>query len=189
MENTDLQERLFIAIDFPQDFIAELVAIQQQLQKLKLFEGKFIASEQIHLTLQFIGSVDEDFKQIIQNALRLIRYQSFEVCLGKLGILPNERYIRIIWVDCVAEALQELVRHIETALKSFMVLEDRKFLSHITLARVKQVHNKKKLMQALSNIQVPHVCCMVTDFVLKKSILTNKGPIYYNIEHYSLTKI
>jgi len=179
-------ERLFIAIEFSEHLIDELVTIQQKLQKLQLFEGKFVVSEQLHLTLKFIGEIDEQRKRMVQQALRSIHYPSFEGCLGALGVLPNEKYIRIVWIDFIADALNTLVQSIEDVLRPIIQLEERPFLSHITLARVKRVYDKNALVQNLSGMQIPKVCCKVSEFVLKKSELTDKGSIYYDVERYFL---
>lgn len=125
-------------------------------------------------------------KQKIQDVLRTIRYESFEGCFGNLGVLPSKKDIRILWIGFIADVLTELVKQIETVLEPIIQLEERPFLSHVTLARVKRVYDKYSLMKALSEIDIPSVCYKVTEFVLKKSELTNKGSIYYDIEHYSL---
>ena len=51
--------RYFIAIDFPEKIIEELLHIQQKVKKANLFDGKFVEAENLHLTLRFLGELDK----------------------------------------------------------------------------------------------------------------------------------
>lgn len=186
MEKKNIQ-RLFIALDFPRNILDELIAVQMKLRALQLYDGKYIVPEQIHLTLKFIGAVEGQHIPFVQAALRSIRYPSFEGCVGRLGVLPDERCIRIIWVDLVSDGLVGLVGEIEKALAPLCKLEERPFLSHITLVRVKHVFKKQELVQALSGIHLQKTCFKATEFILKKSDMTDLGSIYTDLEHYYLT--
>jgi len=61
-----------------------------------------------------------------------------------------------------------------------------RFMSHLTIARVKKISNKKDFIQKLSIIKIPKKRFEVKKFKLKKSNLTREGPVYEDIREYNL---
>ena len=141
--------RLFISINFPQEVIKYISLLQKQLEAKNLFEGKLIKPEQLHLTLQFIGDVPEEKASEIQQTLQAINMPPFKVCLGSLGVFPAQDHIRIIWLDLKGQELTMLAHQIHQALKPLVDLEERPFVGHITIARVKKVKNTQELQDYL----------------------------------------
>ena len=60
-------------------------------------------------------------------------------------------------------------------------------MSHLTIARVKQVKNKKNFLEELNNIKIPEIRFSIDEFQLKESLLKSKGSTYKTLESYQLT--
>ena len=102
--------------------------------------------------------------------------------LKDIGVF-SQKFIKIIWVKVSDVPLQPLV---DNCLKDIFKLENR-FMGHITIARVKSLADKKSFLQLINITKINEVSFVVRSFYLKESILTNKGPIYKNIDRYKLS--
>ena len=94
----------------------------------------------MHLTLKFLGEIDKEKVEEVKKKLRELKMQSFEAELGEVGIF-SKRFIKIIWIKL--ENTEKLQKEIDEKLKEIFELEER-FMSHITIARVKNVRNKQR---------------------------------------------
>lgn len=178
--------RLFIAVEIPIEVIDIIQEIQFFLRKKEIFKGTFVKSDNLHLTLKFLGDTsDELIPSIIQN-LKLIKFQSIQASTGSLGFFSPER-IRVIWLSIVSQELLLLQNKIENNLRWFLETENN-FVSHLTIARIKSIKNRSKLEKIISEINVPKIFFTVDSFILKSSELTQNGPIYQNIEIFRANK-
>jgi len=175
--------RTFISIDIPKDVREEIGKIQSQLPE---FYGKKTELENLHLTLKFLGEVDEDKVEEVRRRLRGIEYKRFETEIKYLGFFDNvkqgKRY-GPVWLhlsDC--EGLQ---KKIDDSLEGLFEKEKR-FMSHLTIARIKTLENKKEFLEDLGEIKIQKIKFVVGNFRLKQSILWEKGPRYGDIENYDL---
>jgi RNA 2',3'-cyclic 3'-phosphodiesterase len=171
--------RTFIAIDLPEEIKKEIVKIQKQIPD---FKGKLTEFENLHLTLKFLGEVNDEELKKIREALNKIKIDSFEAEINFIGIF-SEQFIRIVWLGI--SNCGRLQEQIDEALKEMFRKEDR-FMGHLTIARVKSVKNKKEFLKELKQMKIPKMNFKVKDFYLKKSVLTEEKPAYENIEIYNL---
>lgn len=84
--------RIFIAIQFPDEFRQKLVAIQNALRQRGV-EGYFCPFGNLHLTLSFIGEKYD--LPAIRKAVSEVKFQPFGLKLNKLGTFPTKR--GVIW--------------------------------------------------------------------------------------------
>ncbi|HIG95569.1 TPA: RNA 2',3'-cyclic phosphodiesterase [Candidatus Woesearchaeota archaeon] len=180
--------RCFIAIDLPQESIEEIQRIQTLIKKQNLVGGKYTAPEHLHLTLKFLGEISPEQVQAVQEKLKTLAFKRFDVHLGDVGIFSEDSgdHIRIIWIQLAGQGVGELQQAIDGSLKGLFPKEER-FMSHITLVRVKKAKDKKALMVFLKTIKAipgPHNCLSVPGFVLKQSTLTLQGPLYKDLAFY-----
>ena len=78
--------------------------------------------------------------------------------------------------------MKELNNLINNALKHGRFRKnDFSFESHITLARVKFIKNKEEFVEQIKKLKVDSIEMDIDSFSLKKSVLTEKGPIYEDI--------
>ena len=171
--------RCFISIDLPIVAIKEIQKIQKKLEPN--FTGRLTSSENLHLTLKFLGEIEEDAINDVKKRLSSITHPPFELTLKDVGVF-SQKFIKIIWVKVSDVPLQPLV---DNCLKDIFKLENR-FMGHITIARVRSLADKKSFLQLINATTVNEVSFMVKDFYLKESILTPDGPIYKDIVRYKL---
>ncbi|MFQ6017792.1 MAG: RNA 2',3'-cyclic phosphodiesterase, partial [Kiloniellaceae bacterium] len=126
--------RLFVAISLPEALRARLSSLAHGLPG-----ARWVAPENLHLTLRFIGEVDGRQARDIDAALAGIRAESFPVTLAGIDRFGNGAKLRSLWVGVEANpALERLHNKIEQALQGAgLAPEGRKFKPHVTLARFK----------------------------------------------------
>ena len=172
--------RCFIGIDLPIVAIIEIQKIQKKLEPN--FTGRLTSSENLHLTLKFLGEIEEDAINDVKKRLSSITHPPFELTLKDVGVF-SQKFIKIIWMKVSSVPLQPLV---DNCLKDIFKLENR-FMGHITIARVRSLSDKKSFLQLINATTVNEESFIVKDFYLKESILTPDGPIYKNIDRYKLS--
>jgi len=176
-------KRCFIALDLPREAINEIKKIQKLIWEKTLFTGKLTESENLHLTLKFLGEVSDEKIKEIKKRLKETEFDEFEVEFGKVGVF-SRKYIRIIWIELLGKVFN-LQKEIDNKLKGLFEPEHR-FMSHITIARVKSVRDKKGLISYVESIKPKKVKFKISKFFLKKSELKPSGPEYRDLGVYGL---
>lgn len=178
--------RLFIASELPNEVKQEMVRIQDYFKKNGLFEGRYQDLKAMHLTLKFLGDVP--IKQIpaIQEALRIIRMGPLMMGLDDIHFFGAPQFMQVLFVNLICPELPELVRALDAVLHDFVTPEEREYVAHLTIARVKKVLNSERLQEAIAQCQVNQLQFTVDSFALKSSILSSDGPEHTDIERYSL---
>lgn len=171
--------RCFLAIELSEEAREELLRVQKRLPESKM---KLVEPENLHLTLKFFGELSDFQVNKVKEVLEQIKFEKFKVRLSTLGIFPSQKFIRVVWVSIEPkEQLIALQQSIDEALHKEGFKRDRSFETHITLARVKQVKDKEALLKRLKETKVRPIEFEIKGFVLKKSTLTEQGPIYEDI--------
>jgi len=101
------RHRIFIAINPPQDIQQELFAVTNEWRELPI---RWTKPENIHITLHFMGNVDDDTLAHIAEVLPLAAegIEQFEIVLSRIGIGPEKGKKRMVWAD--GEAPKELAQ-------------------------------------------------------------------------------
>jgi len=175
--------RLFIAVDIDDPVIAGKLASMRDSLKATGAPMKPVETENLHITLRFIGEVSESMiQEIAREALDPIDMDAFEARLAGLGGFPNPYRPRVVWVGVQegAEKLAELHRVIERGLRRIGLRpEKEEFHPHVTLARIKGTRNLERLVKQMITYRDYEFGWITVDRVrLKKSTLTRRGPIY-----------
>ncbi len=171
--------RTFIAIDIPEKIKKEIVKIQKYLPE---FEGKKTEIENMHLTLKFLGEIDEEQIEQVKLRLRKIKFNGFYTQLDNIGFFDNEDR-GVIWLH--ATNCDELQKEIDYSLGGLFERE-RRFMSHLTIARTKYIKDKNRFFQGLKGIKISSLEFQVRNFVLKQSIPIEQRHVYEDIEAYNL---
>lgn len=171
--------RCFISIDLPKDIKKEIKKIQNKLPK---FLGKKTELENLHLTLKFLGEIDKEKVEEVEKRLGKIDLKKFETKIDDFGVF-SEKFIRIIWLHLTH--CDNLQRNVDDKLKDLFEKEHR-FMSHLTIARVKNIKDKKEFLKELKKMEIKQIKFQVNEFYLMKSELTSKGPVYSVIKKYKL---
>lgn len=171
--------RAFIAIPCPESVRNGITEIQNKIKDLGNL--KPVEPENIHLTLKFLGEIDEGMVGKISEKLdSLSGTERFEISLKGLGVFPKPDYVRVIWIgiDKGADRIAELHNRIDSGLNPFGFQNDGNFNTHLTIARVKSIDNKA-LGDILSKNSATEFGSFIADRIeLMKSELTPKGPRY-----------
>ncbi len=179
--------RTFIAIELTASIQKELEEIQRHLQRAKA-DVKWVAPNNIHLTLKFLGDTSTDQIEKLKSILSKITspYQNFSMEINKLGVFPKPEYPKVIWVGISSggEKIVEIVQKIEDDLQILgFAKEKRDFSPHITLGRVRSPLNKSPLIKTMQNFSFLQPLQQTVQAIrLIKSTLTAQGPIYETIE-------
>ncbi|MEM3555395.1 MAG: RNA 2',3'-cyclic phosphodiesterase [Candidatus Micrarchaeia archaeon] len=170
--------RAFIAVEVSDELREKIATLQKNLS----IEGvKLVEKENLHLTLFFLGEIDERMKERVIQAMNKMNFGKFEVSCRGVGAFPSRNYIRVIWVGVEAPELKKIHSELGKEL-SQLGFKKEEFSPHITLARVKFLKDKGALNEFLEeNSQSEFGECIVDRIILKKSTLTPEGPIYENV--------
>ena len=151
---------------------------------------KWVKLENIHLTLKFLGSLEESTLDNVSSVLRE-RCRGFNPItsyLNEIGAFPDLRHPKIVWgaLDDSNKEIQAIVDVLEGEFaKLGLAPEERPFKPHITIGRVKSSANLKNLIQTIQQITFEDKIQQTFDkIVLYKSTLTSQGPIYEALKEF-----
>jgi len=172
-------------------FVAVAVDDPGVLDALRRFQAGLAGSggdlkpvdlENIHLTLKFLGDVDEGLLEEVKRVVASLSFEPFRMALSETGAFPNLRRPRVIWAG-VSEGVDELAAIYGELEAGFVGLgfkrEGRRFSPHITIGRVRSGRNRDLLMEeVLRHRDADFGGFMVGSVKLKRSVLTPRGPVY-----------
>ena len=184
--------RGFVAVPSPGPLLSRLKNLQQELKQLEL-DAKWVALEQIHLTVKFLGQTPSSILESIKASLDKIaqEHPAFSFPVDRFGVFPNAREPRILWVGSseASSPLQKLTVSLEDAMHELgFVKEKRDFKGHLTLARLRTPKQSYRLQDWMHK----HPISWREEFpcerlILFQSTLTPKGSIYQPL-HSSLLR-
>ena len=189
--------RTFIAIALPPEVKETLGKLQDELKTAQA-DVKWVEPENIHLTLKFLGEIDEEQLQELSVILDGIgqKTKSFTLELAGIGAFPKIQFPRVIWVGATKgnEEAAKIAQVIEDeSSKVGIPKEDRAFSSHITLGRVRSplhlAQLTQRLMQLLQGEQIKCAPFTVRSVTLFKSALSPAEPRYERLKEVSLINI
>lgn len=169
--------RSFIAIELPAGIKEYLRQLQEKVKDI----AKLSLVSDFHITMKFLGEIDENKLEKIKEALSKIEFSQFRMHLSDAGFFPSESYMRVLWVGLEPEKdAVELQKKIDSAMLGLGFAGERDFKAHLTLARIKFIENdkKKQLVDAVKALKIEEKEFTVDRISLIKSMLTAKGAVY-----------
>ena len=174
--------RVFIAVDIDdQKIISHIVSIGREI-KASGAHVKLVEPENIHITLKFLGEIQEKDLEIVNSIVSesVEGIKKFYINMVGVGAFPTPKNPRVIWVG-VSEGAQELTN---LAVKVSSQLErlgfrkeNRPFSPHVTICRVKRYNPRlKELIKRYEDQEFGKF--LVKEVRVKQSKLTPQGPIY-----------
>ncbi len=172
--------RAFIALEPPDNFVEDVVAMARILSAA--VEGRFVPRQNYHVTLAFLGDIDETQTREVMDVMDEACARAAAVLmrpdgLGKFGRASDAT----LWLRLASgPELTDLAARLREALRSRGIeFDDKPFLPHITLAR------RAKLPKTpLPELAFP-LPCDATRITLFKSTLCRDGAQYkplYTVE-------
>ena len=177
-----MSARCFISVDVEgSELLDALVGVQDDLRSTGA-DLKLVKKDNIHITMRFLGDVDEGLVKKLKELIGEVEFSPFSVELRGVGAFPNLRRPRVIWVG-LAEGVEELSRvysEVESGVTGLgFKPESRGFSPHITLARVRSGRNRDALVERLRGHTDDSFGGFLVERVkLKRSVLTPSGPVY-----------
>ncbi len=175
--------RLFVGIPLPPSLRRQLGSFAAGIPN-----ARWTPEENLHLTLRFIGEVDETTAGAVHDALAELQAPAFTMTVGGCGTFEGGRRPVTLWLGVERQpALVRLRDKVESALvRVGLPAESRRFQPHITLARMKDPP-LPKLHAFVAGHNLFHDSVPVTSFVLFSSHLGRGEPIYTAEAEYPLT--
>jgi len=175
--------RTFIAVPLPQAVLSHLHDIQEGMKSCGL-RAKWVRPEGIHLTLKFLGDIKpEDMENITDIMSETAKgHAPLSLSVKGVGVFPSIKRARVIWAGLKGDThgLIGLQRQLEENLKPIgFPKEGRAFKAHLTLARIKDRIDTKKLADAMAGFGNLESKSFTSDkIVLYKSVLKPTGAVY-----------
>jgi 2'-5' RNA ligase len=187
--------RLFIAVPLPDPVRALVRTLVEDLRQ-EPWPVRWISPDNAHLTLHFLGEVPSEQAELLKLALpaAVARHQRFRLRTAELGVFPNQKRPRVLWLGLYGPAhrlvtlhsdLQALLRRLD------FTVEEGPFHPHITLGRVRDVRNaptrdlpaqivERFRAEAETGRASPKnaIPMAVDEVILYQSILDKSGPTY-----------
>lgn len=176
--------RLFVALPLPPSV----------RQRLKMIQGgvpgaRWVPEDNYHLTLRFIGDVDDGVAHDLADALDQIRAPAFHITLDGVGRFGSGERSRLLWAGVQRSTdLNYLQAKVESALvRAGLPPERQKFTPHVTLANLRNspVPAVAKYLGDFAPLLVPAV--PIDEFVLYSSWPGDQGSHYREEAVYPLT--
>ncbi|HYB94791.1 MAG TPA: RNA 2',3'-cyclic phosphodiesterase [Vicinamibacterales bacterium] len=181
-------ERLFVAIDIGEEVRRQVSRVISTLAAS--LEGAtrppkvaWVKPNALHVTIKFLGEVDRPDIERVQALLSPpIAVAPFEIEWRGLGTFPNNRHPRALWVGVVngAASLARVEAEVSRRLagdKAFD-LDDRAFLPHLTIGRVKMAGDGVDWPRLLQSVEIRQARSAVDRVTLYRSQLSQFGPHY-----------
>jgi 2'-5' RNA ligase len=180
--------RLFVALDIPGEIRGRMA---EYLERIRQYapEARWARVEGLHVTLKFLGEVNESKLPEIKTALSLVEASSLEVSFQNIGFFPNPRSARVFWIGVQAsDALPQLAKIIDEKMQQQgFAREQRSYSPHLTLARAGAPGSLRGLAPLLEHEAPPQFGTMTArDFFLFQSQLGKGGSRYTKLERFSL---
>jgi 2'-5' RNA ligase len=183
--------RLFLAINLPDEWKTLLQQPQEAIGWLG-HGVRWVDPQGIHLTLKFLGDVDDEQLPVINDLLSKItaNYSTIKLVISGTGVFPMVKRPRVFWAKVKApDVLAELQSELESALTPLgFPVEDREFQPHLTLARIRDPIGKKRITGAFLKFKLSSDPFLVDRVSLIRSHLSREGAQYEEISAYPLAQ-
>lgn len=173
--------RLFIGLPLPPAYQEGLARLRQAMAPLLASRLAWTRPGNWHLTLKFLGEVDDVQLPAVATALAGLAWEPFALRAGGAGAFPNDQRPRVLWLGLTqgAEACARLAAAVEGSLTPLgFSPETREFRPHLTIARVQDA-KRDSWGEALDVARAAHWPDLVMErLVLWQSVLGPHGPRY-----------
>lgn len=175
--------RTFIAVELP----AEVRGLAARLQQTLAESGagvRWVAKDNIHLTMKFLGEIEDVQVPAVCRAVQQVAASScaFEVEISGVGAFPSGDRPRTLWVGVEGGTAELVALHerLDAALAELGYRpEERRFSPHVTIGRLRNGRDARRLADVLAqkaDWKAGEV--QVEELVIMASELTPQGPHY-----------
>lgn len=165
-------KRLFLAIWPNPEQIEQLYALQGQYADW----GREVAPENFHITLLFLGEVDAEVAECLNQSISSITFEPFCISLDQLGYFAKTK---IFWIgpQVIPQELEMLFKRLRNYAQRCGISKlSKRYVPHVTLLRKSEV--------PMSDQNFAPIEWQVNDFHLVESQIDQHGAHYYTLESY-----
>jgi 2'-5' RNA ligase len=182
--------RVFVAIDVGDAVRREVTRVISTLtMKLEAVKKPpkvvWVKPHALHVTIRFLGELESGAVEVIREALAPpIPLAPFQLDWRGVGTFPNNRHPRALWLGVIhgAAQLAELEAEVSRRLTGVAVdIDDRAFLPHLTIGRVKMAGEGVDWPKLLQSVEVKRAVSTVDRVTLYRSVLSQHGPNYTDL--------
>ncbi|HII97786.1 MAG TPA: RNA 2',3'-cyclic phosphodiesterase [Methanoregula sp.] len=178
--NSTVMVRAFLALELDREIRARL---EVPLEALRTSSARmtFVEPQNIHITMKFLGDVDERTLPRVMDAVRRVPFTPFVVTVGSVTVNNPKRPFTVWCTMGDSGKANELFHTLEDALAPLgFAKETRQFTPHATLARIRDPD--PSLFFVLKTLEgKTYGECTVSGIKLKKSTLMPRGPVYEDL--------
>ena len=148
---------------------------------------RWVRPENVHMTVRFFGELDRKQLAKARKAISGLdgNWDRLELRLGKLGAFPSMRRPQVLWlgIEDPEGRLVELAVEVDRAIRLVgFGPADKKFIGHLTLARVGRKRRAPDMEQLTAGLTVPDCALTISAITLFWSDLQREGPRYTPLE-------
>jgi RNA 2',3'-cyclic 3'-phosphodiesterase len=187
-------KRIFIAIDISDEtrrqvshYITDLRAAFPNVR------AGWDKPEKLHLTVKFLGDLNEiQLDNLIEAVNATVKQISeFGIGISKTGVFPSKKNARILWLGIEDEngSMQKLNEILETECeRKGFAREKRNFKAHLTIARLREPHKSKALVERHLQNDFESDEFEVAELVVYESLLQKSGSVYLIISKHKFKR-
>lgn len=176
--------RLFIGIYLPQEVKEELYNLQKKFDR-KNSKINWVAKNKLHLTLKFLGDIDENNVEEITKRLNKIKIDTISDELRDISYFENYGKIDVLYVKLKNnKGITDLQRKIDQELLDLFP-KYQKFNPHLTIGRVKMIKKKEKFIDEIKNVKIKPLKLEVDGFSLIVSKPNNGTHKYITLKEFN----
>ena len=173
--------RTFIAVNLPDEIKKNVAEATASLKKID--SGiKWVEPQNLHLTLKFLGWVEDRRLPEVMEITDKVGLPSFKLKLAGVGSFPEGKSPLVLWVDIIegAAELKAIASRLEKDYSSAgFRAEEREFSPHLTIGRIKDERGIDQVIEEMQKLAgVSFGECVVSSLEIMKSTLSPKGPTY-----------
>jgi RNA 2',3'-cyclic 3'-phosphodiesterase len=172
--------RAFLALELAKEIRDRLKVVEDTLRTCSA-RMTIVEPENIHITVKFLGDVDDRLIPQVMDATKQIAFAPFPVSVGSVTVNNPKRPFTVWCSISDAGKCGELFSRVENALVPLgFARETRRFAPHATLARIKEYD--PSLLVIIGTFKgKSYGNCTIGGIKLKKSTLTPRGPVYEDL--------
>jgi 2'-5' RNA ligase len=169
-------KRLFVSIELPHSITQHLAELDPHLRGVR-----WLAPEQMHLRLSFLGNVPAEAEETLKKNLSAIEWKAFFLPITGLGTFPGKGRPNIVWIGVGTghPHLFQLHKRVqEAAIRAGLEPDLRAFHPHVTIARCRDVSAESLRPFLRTHAAFDAGMVHVESFCLNSSELTPAGSVY-----------
>jgi len=180
-------KRVFLGVNLPEDLKLKIedLKLKYRLNQLPI---KLVEKENSHIAVKFLDELTDEQIDLINQRIAEASgdFKRFPAQIQNSLVFPNLAKPRVLGLKVISPNLEGLAKKIFLSFAGldFVLPEERKYIPHITLGRVKDSLTPAEI-EKISNLELAE-SFFIDEIQLFESQLTDSGPIYSVLKRFPL---